>query len=80
MKQISLLFIGLTLLFISCSEPENNSIDLSGEWQFQMDPEDIGVSEKWFENDLQETVKLPARWLKMVKVSILICKRNGPAV
>ena len=59
MKQISLLFIGLTLLFISCSEPENNSIDLSGEWQFQMDPEDIGVSEKWFENDLQETVKLP---------------------
>ncbi len=59
MKLISLLFLSLTLLFISCSEPENKTINLSGEWQFQMDPEDIGVFEKWFENNLGETVKLP---------------------
>ncbi len=49
----------ITLFFYSCEQQKFNSIDLSGEWQFQMDPEDIGFYEKWFENDLQETVKLP---------------------
>ncbi len=59
MKPISLLFLSLTLLFISCSEPENTTINLSGEWQFQMDPDDIGAFEKWDDTDLQETIKLP---------------------
>ncbi|MCF6358222.1 MAG: beta-glucuronidase, partial [Draconibacterium sp.] len=58
MKPISLFAFILILFFYSC-EQDNNSIDLSGEWQFQIDPEDIGVSEKWFENDLQETINLP---------------------
>ena len=58
MKHISLSVLILALLFYSC-EQQNNSIDLAGEWQFQMDPEDIGISEKWFENDLQETIQLP---------------------
>ncbi len=34
-------------------------IDLSGEWQFQMDPEDRGKTEKWYETTLPETVRLP---------------------
>ena len=58
MKPTSIYFFILILFFYSC-EQQNNSIDLSGEWQFQMDPEDIGISEKWFKNDLQETIKLP---------------------
>ncbi|NOR74556.1 MAG: beta-glucuronidase, partial [Draconibacterium sp.] len=59
MKLIYLLFFSLTFLFISCSESENETINLSGEWQFKMDPEDIGVFEKWFESDLEESVMLP---------------------
>ncbi len=58
MKSILLFTFILTLFFYSC-EQQNNSIDLSGEWQFQIDPEDIGTSEKWFKNDLQETINLP---------------------
>ena len=57
MKLTSFLLFILTLLFISCEQ--QNNIDLSGEWQFQMDPEDIGISEKWFETNLQETIQLP---------------------
>ena len=34
-------------------------IDLSGEWQFQMDPQDRGDEEKWYETTLPETVRLP---------------------
>ena len=59
MKSIPLFVFMLTLFFYSCEQQQNNSINLSGKWQFQMDPKDIGVSEKWFENDLLETIKLP---------------------
>ncbi len=59
MKLISLFFIPVILLFASCSNQKNETIRLAGEWQFQMDPEDIGISEKWFDTDLQETIKLP---------------------
>lgn len=34
-------------------------IDLSGEWQFQMDPQDRDDEEKWYETTLPETVRLP---------------------
>lgn len=53
-----ILFISTLFAIFSC-DSQPSSINLSGEWQFQMDPEDIGVSEKWFATDLQETVQLP---------------------
>ena len=60
MKQKKLFFSSLIIfIFFACSQPQNNTINLSGEWQFQIDPEDIGISEKWFENNLQETIQLP---------------------
>jgi hypothetical protein len=37
----------------------NDKIDLSGKWQFQTDPEDKGLQEKWFQKNLTEDVKLP---------------------
>ena len=54
-----LLSLLIVFLFSACSQEQITSIDLSGEWNFQMDPEDIGISEKWFEGNLQETVQLP---------------------
>jgi len=35
------------------------SLDLSGEWRFQLDPEDQGESAEWFDRILPDTIKLP---------------------
>ncbi|MDB4583372.1 beta-glucuronidase [Draconibacterium sp.] len=60
MKQYHQFFsLLLVFTFFACSQEQITTIDLSGEWQFQMDPEDIGLSEKWFEGNLPETVNLP---------------------
>ncbi len=34
-------------------------IDLSGEWQFQVDRRGVGIDEGWYDNDLPDTIKLP---------------------
>ncbi len=47
------------LLFFSCKVQHPKTLDLSGEWQFQIDTADSGTDEKWFDADLAETVKLP---------------------
>lgn len=36
-----------------------NNIDLSGEWRFKTDPNDIGVTEKWFNKKLDDLINLP---------------------
>jgi hypothetical protein len=38
---------------------ERASIDLSGVWQLQLDPNDAGVSEKWYQVDFSDSVQLP---------------------
>ncbi|MCC5929179.1 MAG: beta-glucuronidase [Cyclobacteriaceae bacterium] len=50
-----LLFLGLA----GCNRSTDSKIDLAGEWQFRMDPNDRGIEEKWFENDFSETIQLP---------------------
>ena len=58
--KLSIPFILLCILLSSCSQKqENTAIDLSGEWQFQLDLTDVGEQEKWFNKDLKESVKLP---------------------
>ncbi|GAO28356.1 sugar-binding domain-containing protein [Geofilum rubicundum] len=42
----------------SCSS-DVRQIDLSGNWGFALDSTDVGVSDKWFENELSGSVKLP---------------------
>ena len=59
MKPKFLYLFFFLLLFISCEKQTSKTIDLSGEWQFQMDPEDVGINEKWFEKTFSEIVKLP---------------------
>ncbi|MEN8117409.1 MAG: sugar-binding domain-containing protein [Bacteroidota bacterium] len=58
MKQI-FISIFIVALFISCQQKHNNNINLSGEWQFRIDPDDIGEKENWFNADYNETVQLP---------------------
>lgn len=58
MKYFYLILIALLGIY-SCKQIQNPVINLSGEWQFQMDPQDVGEQEKWFEKDLPDTVQLP---------------------
>ncbi|RUA10446.1 MAG: hypothetical protein DSY82_04765, partial [Flavobacteriia bacterium] len=61
MKSIFKYFLFLTMLqFVSsCGQQAPDQIDLSGEWNFKMDPQDQGVSQKWFESDFSEKTHLP---------------------
>ncbi len=36
------------------------AVDLSGQWQFQLDPDDVGIEEQWFDQGLGDTIELPA--------------------
>jgi len=46
----------------------NSYIDISGQWLFKMDSSDIGIKEKWYENDFDrknwEQVIVPGVWNK----------------
>ncbi|WP_321519091.1 sugar-binding domain-containing protein [uncultured Bacteroides sp.] len=48
----------LSLLFAHVIYAQN-SIDLSGKWNFQIDRQDAGVVEQWFKNRLKEEINLP---------------------
>ncbi|WP_346859272.1 sugar-binding domain-containing protein [uncultured Draconibacterium sp.] len=57
MKYFQYLF--LLLAIWSCSSETKNTIDLSGEWQFKMDSLDVAISEKWYNQEFDESVILP---------------------
>jgi hypothetical protein len=38
---------------------KDNKINLSGNWQFQMDTSDVGVDQQWFLMHLQDNISLP---------------------
>lgn len=38
---------------------DNASINLAGEWRFQLDRDNLGVEQRWHERDLLATVQLP---------------------
>jgi len=59
MKNIWIIGFLFFIALAGCDTGTDTKIDLSGEWQFQTDPEDRGVDEKWYENELPETVQLP---------------------
>jgi beta-galactosidase/beta-glucuronidase len=60
MKKILIHTATLLVFLVGCnSNPEESKIDLSGQWQFRMDPNDVGESEMWFNENLTETVQLP---------------------
>jgi len=46
--------------FNACdAQVKNDQIDLSGTWRFQIDSLDKGVSEKWFDKQLNDQIHLP---------------------
>lgn len=54
------LCLGLILLLaIGCGAAASNTISLAGQWRFGLDATNVGISEKWFEKDLSDNVRLP---------------------
>lgn len=50
----------ILLLVMACTTTREESLDLSGEWQFKLDPEDKGITEKWFEKaSFNDRIHLP---------------------
>jgi hypothetical protein len=39
-------------------------MDLSGEWSFELDPDDRGGGEAWYSRRLRDTVRLPGSLTK----------------
>ena len=57
-------FLGLILFFQACNSiPEKDTIDLAGEWAFQIDSTDIGINEGWFTEELDDAINLPGSML-----------------
>lgn len=61
MKHLPLLSFIFFLLASCDTSPkgEPNLIDLQGEWQFALDIANVGVKQKWYLRDLEESVQLP---------------------
>lgn len=38
---------------------QQGTISIAGQWRFQLDPENKGENEKWYENTLEDRIKLP---------------------
>lgn len=46
------------MILVSCRQ-DVNRLSLAGEWNFALDPQDVGLQEKWQEKILDEIVQLP---------------------
>lgn len=59
----SFILTGLLLCLLLSGKAEPNSfrttIDLSGNWQFALDANNEGITQKWFLNGLNDTIHLP---------------------
>ena len=63
MKKVSVVsLLCLFTLLVSCSskkESIGNQMDLSGQWQFKLDPTDLGIKQNWSKNKFAQTIQLP---------------------
>ena len=54
-----LALVGAASVFGAIVGHQENSISLAGTWRFRLDPENVGVEEKWFAEKLDDSVTLP---------------------
>lgn len=59
MSRYFILAISLFCLLSCKNTDKEQSIDLAGDWQFALDPDDKGVKEGWFNKNLEGIIKLP---------------------
>lgn len=58
-NQLSIKCILILFCFACSLSAQNKKIDLRGEWKFDIDRNDVGVKEKWFNKELKDVIVLP---------------------
>ena len=61
------LFVLMTACSLLAGQAQLAVIDLSGTWQFQIDRDDVGEAEKWYNGKLGDTMLLPGSMPEMLK-------------
>ena len=64
MRQVNffLFWASISLIFfLSCKET-SSELSLAGEWQFALDPADVGIGQEWQNKDLEDVVCLPGSY------------------
>jgi hypothetical protein len=62
--KLTLKNIGLLIVICVCSNwASAQPISLAGDWQFQLDRNDAGIQEQWFNKKLEDKIKLPGSML-----------------
>ncbi|MCX6376444.1 MAG: hypothetical protein NTU88_10510, partial [Armatimonadetes bacterium] len=59
LMSVSMLCLAVVALSAAPTRPAGNTISLAGQWRFELDPKNAGISEGWFSKPLTETVTLP---------------------
>jgi hypothetical protein len=49
----------LSVVFIPVVFAQAGEIDLSGQWSFELDPNNVGIAGQWFDRSLAQSIKLP---------------------
>lgn len=62
-KRFTTLLIAFSLVFSAFAQ----NIELAGKWQFRMDPNNVGITEKWFNQSFDESINLPASMPEALK-------------
>ena len=66
MKQL-LVSIAIVFASVLTATGQNHSFSLSGKWDFQIDREDGGIKEQWFNKSLDESINLPGSMPEKLK-------------
>ncbi len=56
---LSLLLLVNAYILTSCTGIPEHAIDLSGSWRFKADHEDVGITQRWFEQAFEKEINLP---------------------
>lgn len=75
-KRILLYFPLIVLLVCACSGKRTDKVDISGQWAFKIDSTDIGLTDNWFEKDLDDSTHLPGSMMENGKGNIPTLKTN----
>ncbi len=62
MKLSLLSLIVLLIITTSCQQSFQDFTeiaDLSGTWKFQLDPDNLGMKDKWFSKEFNDSIQLP---------------------
>ena len=60
-------YLSVLMMSATLTITAQSSIDISGTWQFQIDRNDVGEEQKWYDRTLDDTMPLPGSMPEMLK-------------